>query len=226
MIIMINDFDIQKDIFIEINDRPIDISKDAIDALKKAMRLSSVFRASITSKNDIFGILKLFNDYIIPGVAKFLKKNDVTLGDSIYTEEMYICFHYYNVSSIIRSMATGKNYEMAVIFDNVITKIIQGTFKERDLEKLGAMFDYFDMPFDKTMTNISLVVTRFIDNIVSGYISSEHIHIAPSRLYGHLYNIVINSINPLRISDACITDILSDDETAVSDCVDADMMNV
>lgn len=215
MCIPLEDFEIAEDIYIELNGRVVDFSKDAIGALRSSMNLSAFYRCSLTDKNDIFGILKLFSDHIIPGVANFLKKNNVTLGDSIYTEQMYICFHYYNVASTVRQLATTRNHQIAGSFNNIIDKIIQETFKKSDIEKIENVYEYFDTKFDKKITNISLVVTRFIDNIISGYIPAEHIHIAPTRLYGHLHNIAVNKINPLRITHECITDILSDDDQMI-----------
>lgn len=207
------DFEIEQDIIILLNGKGVRFSQDAIKGLKDVLGLSAFYKCDLVSKYDVFGLLKLFHEHIIPSVAAYLKVLNVTLNDKHYSNEMFACFHYYNAANTLRQIAIVKNYRISNLFNNIIDKIIDETFKVSDIEKIIKLFEYFDMTFDKNITNISLVMTRFIDNIISGYIPSEVIHAAPSRVYGHLCSVILHKINPLRIkSGECITDISSDDE--------------
>jgi len=203
--------EIKKEIIIMVDGKYGKFTDDCYDSIVSVLGAQGCRRFKPRTKFDIFGTLKLFAEYIVPAVFEYININGIDISGGYLSDEA--CYYIHCVSSlnILKTHAFKHNYSINMAFNVVTEKIISETFSSGDVVLMSSVFTNFDVPFDTKTYNISLVMTRLIDNINDKYIQAESMYMFPECLTGRLADILIYGEHPLRPKkDIQLIDDLSD----------------
>jgi len=204
------------DIIIKVDGKLCKFTRSCMDSIKNY--IDNVGRKlHFDTKDDFFGTYILFNDYIMPSVQ------DMIINKSSQNKILIQSINrllFYNACKDILGASYRKCLDymcsLSGLFNYCTDRIICETFGtkkslEADTDALKKVMKHFAIDY-KNEVCVSLIMTRIVDNIISGYTSRETIVLFGHTIHGHLRNVIIFGNNPFREMVDDINDIDSADE--------------
>ena len=172
-----------KNYILTMDNKPCIFSLDLLKSLDTYSRSYDPEDVRMVTKNDRLGMYKLL----------------MHLSSGTYEDDPGI-ISFESLFDHIESECKRYVYRLCSMFTHCLNRIRDKKFTNKDKEYLQFVFDFFDRRLGDE-TNLSLLMSRMIDGIISGSISCESLKFKKIYIDGHLYNILDSKLNPLRMPE-------------------------
>lgn len=207
------------DIIIKIDNKLCKFTRSCMDSIRNYID-GSTRKLRFDTKDDFFGIYKLFSVHMMPNVTDMINNSR---GKSTTLESGISRLLFYNACKDILGASYRRCMEYMCslngLFNYCTERITDETFGtgisvDADIDALKKVMKHFAVDY-KNEACVTLIMTRIVDNIISGYTSQETIILFKDTVYGHLHNVITFGNNPFR-------EIVDNDIDSVDGYIDLD----